>query len=203
MEIHKPDKPARPIVNWRNSSTYKTAKQLTKHLKDLIPLPNTFNIRNSTELMKKLKENNTQANIKLCSFDITNLYSNIPIQELIQIINTKLQNNDNITIQQKQETLLLVNTILNQNYIHYKQEDGLPMGAPTSPIFAEIFLQHLEHNHITHTLQKHNILNYYRYVDGILIVYNENHTNIDDTLQEFNSIDPNIHYTIDKEQRTN
>jgi hypothetical protein len=99
IKLHKPDKPARPIVNCRNSPKYKTAKQLTKHLKDLIPLPNTFNIRNSTELMKKLEENNTRANIKLCSFDIT--YSNIPIQELIQIINTKLQNNDNITIQKK------------------------------------------------------------------------------------------------------
>jgi hypothetical protein len=132
------------------------------------------------------------------------MYSKIPIQELIQIINTKLQNNDNITTQQKQETLLPINTILHQNYIqhnniHYKQEDGLPMGAPTSPIFAEIFLQHVEHNHTIHTLRKHNILNYYRYVDDILIVYNENHTNIDDTLQEFNSIHPNIHYTIDKE----
>jgi hypothetical protein len=70
---------------------------------------------------------------------------------------------------------------------------------PTSPIFAEIFLQHLEHNHITHTLRKHNILDYYRYLDDILIVYNENHTNMDDTLQEFNSIHLNIHYTIDKE----
>jgi hypothetical protein len=91
IKVHKPDKPARPIVSWRNSPTYKTARQL----KYIIPLPNTFNIHNSTELIKELKENNTQANMKLCPFDIRNMYSNIPIQELIQIINTKLQNNDN------------------------------------------------------------------------------------------------------------
>jgi TusA-related sulfurtransferase len=204
IKLHKQDKPVRPTVNWKNSPAYKTATQLTKHLKNVIQLPNTFNIRNSTELINKLKESNIQGNIKVCSFDVTNMYSNSPIQKLIQITNIELQNNSNITTEQKQEIILLINTILNQNYIqhnniHYKQEDGLPMRAPTSAVFAEIFIQHLEHNHIIHTLRKHNILDYYRYVDDILIVYNENHTNIDDILKEFNSIHPNIQYTIDKE----
>jgi hypothetical protein len=30
--------------------------------------------------------------------------------------------------------------------------------------------------------------------------YNEDHTDIDDTLKEFNSIYPNIQYTIEKER---
>jgi nucleoside-specific outer membrane channel protein Tsx len=73
------------------------------------------------------------------------------------------------------------------------------MGAPTSAILAEIFMQHHEHNHIVNILQKHNIIDYYRYVDDILIVYNEDNTNIDNTLIEFNSIHPNIQYTIEKQ----
>jgi hypothetical protein len=71
------------------------------------------------------------------------------------------------------------------------------MGAPTSAILAEIFLQHLEHNSIIQTLQKHHILDYYRYADDILIVYNENLTNIQDTLKDFNLVHPNIQYTIE------
>jgi hypothetical protein len=48
------------------------------------------------------------------------------------------------------------------------------------------------------TLQKHHILDYYRYVDDILIIYdNENLTNINDTLTDFNAIHPNIQYTIE------
>jgi hypothetical protein len=49
------------------------------------------------------------------------------------------------------------------------------MGAPTSALFAEIFMQHMEHNYIIGTLTKHNILDYPRYVDDILIIYNEDH----------------------------
>jgi hypothetical protein len=59
-------------------------------------------------------------------------------------------------------------------------------------------MQYIEHNHIISILTKHNILDYHRYVDDILIIYNEDHTDIEDTLKEFNSIHPNIQYTIEK-----
>jgi hypothetical protein len=44
------------------------------------------------------------------------------------------------------------------------------MGAPTSAILAEIFIQYLEYNNILNILQEHNILDYYRYVDDILML---------------------------------
>jgi nucleoside-specific outer membrane channel protein Tsx len=73
------------------------------------------------------------------------------------------------------------------------------MGAPTSAKLAEIFIQYLEHNDIFKIFQKLHILDYYRYVDDILIIYNEDHTNINDTLNDFNFIHPNIQYTIEKQ----
>jgi hypothetical protein len=73
------------------------------------------------------------------------------------------------------------------------------MGAPTSAILAEIFMQHQEHNYISKILQKHHVIDYYRYVDDMLIVYDEDHTNIDNMLKEFNSTHPNIQYTLEKQ----
>jgi hypothetical protein len=43
-------------------------------------------------------------------------------------------------------------------------------------------------------------MDYYRYVDNILIIYNEDNANIDDTLTEFNTVHPNIKYTIEKQE---
>jgi nucleoside-specific outer membrane channel protein Tsx len=106
-------------------------------------------------------------------------------------------------MEQKQEVICLTNKIINQNYIEhnnqYKQEEGPSMGAPTSALLVEILTQYLEHNHISNTPRKHNISDYYRYVDDLLIIYNEDHTDIDNTLNEFNSIHPKIQYTIEKE----
>jgi hypothetical protein len=116
IKLHKQDKPVRPIVIRKNSPGYKTAAQLTKKLKNMIQLPTAFNIQNSKELVHKLQKTDTQGNIKLCSFDITNMYSNIPQKELILVIDNALQNNSVNTVQ-KDEVILLLNTILKQNYI--------------------------------------------------------------------------------------
>ncbi|GFG35837.1 hypothetical protein Cfor_01162 [Coptotermes formosanus] len=50
------------------------------------------------------------------------------------------------------------------------------MGAPTSALFSEFFLQYNEHAHIFNLLNIHNIKGYFRYVDGILIIYNKDET---------------------------
>jgi hypothetical protein len=99
--------------------------------------------------------------------------------------------------------MTLIHTITNQNYLqfnnqHYKQDDGLAMGALTSAILAETFIQHLEHTKIINILKKY-IIEYCRYVDDILILYNKCITNIEHTLADFNSIHPNIQFTIENE----
>jgi hypothetical protein len=67
------------------------------------------------------------------------------------------------------------------------------MGAPTSAILVETFIQHLEHTII------YQIIDYYRYVDDVLIIYNEEYTNIENTLDEFNGIHPKIKFMMERE----
>jgi hypothetical protein len=102
------------------------------------------------------------------------MYTNISIRELTDIIRNILHNNSTPE-KQKQELVTLINTIINHNYLqfnneYYKQKDGLAVGAPTSAILAEIFIQHLVHTHISNILRKH-IIDYSRYVDDIRTAY--------------------------------
>jgi hypothetical protein len=85
-KIHKISLPIRPVVNWKQAPAYKLAKLLSQLLQTHIPLPNTFNVKNSIHLMKDITEIPYHKNIKLLSFDIENMYSNIPTDELNQII---------------------------------------------------------------------------------------------------------------------
>jgi hypothetical protein len=71
------------------------------------------------------------------------------------------------------------------------------MGSPTSSIFFEIFLQHIENTAILDVLV-HNIVGYFRYVD-ILIVYNDTIRNIQDVSESFNDITSSIKFTMEKE----
>jgi hypothetical protein len=108
------------------------------------------------------------------------MYTNIPVRNTVNI----LSNNSEISVHIKTENILLTSVIVNQNYFEfnatcYKQIEGLGMGIPTSALFAEAFLQWLEHMFIIKILLEHRIIGYYRYVDDILILYDKDVTYID------------------------
>jgi hypothetical protein len=131
------------------------------------------------------------------------MYSNIPKEKVKSIIGGILKH---ISFPETQiiEMQLLIDTIIKQNYFehnstYYMQSDGLAMGAPTSSLLLEIFIQCLEHNYILRTLTKHNIIAYYRHVDDILIVYNCEKTNINATLLQYNSLHRKLQFTIENE----
>jgi hypothetical protein len=72
------------------------------------------------------------------------------------------------------DLMRITSTILEQNYftfhnINNSQVTGLAMGAPSSAILSEIYLQHLEHTKIIDILTQH-IMGYFRYVDDILVI---------------------------------
>jgi hypothetical protein len=62
------------------------------------------------------------------------------------------------------------------------QRKRLATGKPTSGLITEFFQQNLQHPHLTHPSNKHQIINYIRYVDNILLIFDSNHTNIQNIL---------------------
>jgi len=74
------------------------------------------------------------------------------------------------------------------------------MGAPSSGLIAEIFLQHIEHTHLAHLTHKHRIINYCRYVDDILLIFDSNHTSIQMILDDFNALHPKLQFTAEAER---
>jgi hypothetical protein len=100
--------------------------------------------------MTELKTTELNKNTKLCSFDIENIYTNIPRKDIINIINNILENNTIIHANFLNEIIHVLKVIMKQNYFqfdqqYYEQIEGLAMGAPTSEILAEIFIQRIEH----------------------------------------------------------
>jgi hypothetical protein len=82
----------------------------------------------------------------------------------------------------------------------YIQKDGLVKGAPTSSLFSEIYLQHIENTKIVDILIQHQIIGYFRYVDDMLIVLKKDTTDIYDILNRFNNIMPAMKFTIEEEK---
>jgi hypothetical protein len=92
-----------------------------------------------------------------------------------------------------------------QNYFGFKdrtylQKSGLALGAPISSILSEIYLQYLENTKVYDILCNLRVEGYFRYADDVLIVYNENSTNIENILESFNNITPSLHFTIERQK---
>lgn len=83
-------------------------------LNQLIDLPNALNIIYSSQLSEDLKGIKTDTNSRPVSFDITNMYSNIPTTEMKSIIENTLRTKH---IDEKQKDLRgIYDIIITQNY---------------------------------------------------------------------------------------
>jgi hypothetical protein len=136
IKIQKPEQPIRPIVNWRHAPAYKLARLFKDKIHQLSPLPNTFNLKNTKELIQKLEDTPWPPHFKLESLDIKNLYPSIPTKETKTILESTLKKY-NINPQTEQELLNWYNTITQQKYFTNNnniliQQDGLAIGAPSS-----------------------------------------------------------------------
>ena len=104
--------------------------------------------------------------------------------------------------QTQQELLMWYNVITRQNYFTHKhdiisQYDGLAMGVPSSGLIAKLFLQHTENTHLARLSQKRKIINYFRYVDDILLIFDFNHTHIQAILMDFNTSHLHLKFTAE------
>jgi hypothetical protein len=75
----------------------------------------------------------------------------------------------------------------------------LAMGAPSSGLISELVLQHMEHLNLAPRSTKHKIINYFCYVDDILVIFDSNHTDIQTVLNNFNAIHPKLKFTAEAE----
>jgi len=115
IKLHKLDQPIRPNVNWRNAPAYKLSKLFTQKINQFTPLPYSFNIKNTTELIHELQRTPISSTSTFASLDITNMYSNIPITETKQILEDIISHNLTDP-QMKYELLNWYDVITKQNY---------------------------------------------------------------------------------------
>jgi predicted GIY-YIG superfamily endonuclease len=176
-KIHKKNVPIRPLVNFQPAPTYNISKLLSKRLSQDLELEYKYTVKNCYDFVEKAKNVSITSNSRLVSFDISNLYTNIPVNETVELIECRLMNNglDRIYVNQ---IVKLLKIVLKQNYFRfngrfYEQTNGLAMGSPLSGILSEVFLQYNEEILLEKLKRSHEVELYTRYVDDILIIYKE------------------------------
>ena len=84
-KIHKEDVPLRPIVSSIGSVTYEVAKELSRILKPLVG-NSIHHVNNSQEFAEEIRNIKLERGKCLTSFDVTALYTFIPVAGAIEVI---------------------------------------------------------------------------------------------------------------------
>ena len=198
--IHKPGIPLRPIVSSTGTVTYSTAKELAKILKPLVGM-STHHVYNTKDFVDQLKDVRLQQGECIISYDITTLFSSMPIQPVVNIIKDKLAIDKDLwqrtTMSIKHIISLLEFCLRSTCFVfqgqHYKQIEGAAMGSPLSPIVANIFMKEFETNPLESAPHPPSL--WKRFVDDTSVIIEAQHK--DEFFHHINSIDKNIKFTAE------
>ena len=165
-KVHKKDTPLRPIVSMPGSAYNKIAKNISFWFSFV----SECNIQTSSEkVANKLRNISLAKDETLLSFDVTSLYTNVPVHESIEYCADLLFDKRKIIIKDmdKQTFITLAklaccDVVFLTHDGYYTQNDGLAMGSPPAPHLANGWLSRFD------DMIKGDSKLYERYMDDIL-----------------------------------
>ena len=124
-----------PIVSACGTATYNTAKFITNILQNYCGKTSSF-VKDSTDFIQKIKHLSINPEEALVSFDVSALFTSIPVPVALQVINSKISTCTNFTNICKIPTekfiklleFTLTNCILSFNTKLYKTITGCSHG---------------------------------------------------------------------------
>ena len=201
-KIHKPNIPMRPITSGIGSAPHRLARQLAKPLSQTLGSISTAHLKNSTDLIERLKSINFQKK-KLASFDVKALFTNVPSEEALQATRRAIENISEEELPlNKDDYIKLISLCIGYNCFtfegkEYVQHRGLAMGSPLSAVMASLFMENLEEDKLIPIMGRGS--NWFRYVDDIIVVVPEK-TNLENKRRRLNMVHERIQFTLEEEE---
>ena len=94
-KIHKTGTPLRPIVSSRGSVTYGVANILAKVLKPMVG-KSPHHIQSTRDFVNRLQGVTLLPGECLCSYDVTTLFTSVPIDQAFTVIKDLLEQDDTL-----------------------------------------------------------------------------------------------------------
>ena len=204
-KIHKALTPLRPIFSACGTPAYGLAKFFVPILAPLTK--NEYTVLNSYEFVTEVSQlglNLPRDGIFMASFDVESLFTNIPLHETIDICMDSLFSSasDVLGITSKYFRMLLELAVTSSYFVFngqfYRQKEGVGMGLPLGPTFANVFMCFHEKVWLSSCPAEFAPVFYRRYVDDCFILFKDR-THADLFLNFLNNKHRCIKFTMEKE----
>ena len=197
-KLHKEGHPCRPILASNGSYTYDCAVWLNEILTPLREHPSC--IKDTFDFVSRLSKFNFSSS-HMVSFDVISLFTNIPLDLVIDIVLQKIYSNKEMTLLhgltkaqfKKLLTWTTKTTTFQFNKQYYKQTNGVAMRSPLAPLLADLCMNWIIDQ--TKQIRPQPTL-FYRYVDDCFALFSSQ-KEILKFHQQLNMIHPNIQFTYE------
>ena len=190
----------RPIISQIGSPTYKLSKFLLEFVKPFTS--NEYTIKDTFHFVSVLDGKDHR--LVMASLDVESLFTNIPLDETIDIITEKVfEKKRKVKGISKRDFKRLLEistkgTVFFFNGCYYKQRDGVAMGSPLGPALANAFLAHHETVWLEECPLAFAPIFFARYVDDIFVLLRSN-DHASKLADYFSSKHRNIKFTFELE----
>ena len=200
IKTHKPGNPIRPIICSTGSTSYKLSKWLVSILSPLVGTISTSHLKNNVDLINKLNALHINFDFKLVSYDVTSLFTRVPVYDLLLFLEDELTHHDlplpvHTIIDMIKLCVVDAKFVCNGEY--FSQKFGMAMGNPLSPLLSNLYMEFFEKEVLPRILPPNVI--WFRYVDDILCIWPKN-LDVDHFLLQLNGLVPSIKFTKELEQ---
>ena len=196
-KIHKNlvEPPGRPIVSSVDSPTERISMMLDIILQPLLASTKSY-IKDTPDFLRKLDRIKILPEENFFTLDVTSLYTNIPLEESLDIMETEFfpKTNCGIPIEYLRRMLELVLKCNNFkfNRKHFLQINGTAMGTRVAPTYANLFMSHFEEKYIYRNSKPRIWL---RFIDDIWGIYTGDRNSFDGFVEEINSVHSSIKFS--------
>ena len=135
---------------------------------------------------------------EVVSFDVSSLYTNVPVMKAIEICTEHLHSHEQKHPPIDRNTFIILAQIASCDVLmsthdgYYKQVDGIAMGSPPAPHLANGWMSQFDN-----TIKGDAVL-YARYMDDI--IWNIKRIDIEEKLATINNLHPSLKFTIEREE---
>ena len=169
-----------------------------------VPVQTEHHVKNTKHFATVIKNKTVNEDEILVSYDVSALFTSVPVDKALKVINDRLLVDTSLskrTPLSPERITRLLELCLNCTYFvydgtYYLQIHGAAMGSPVSPIVCNLYMEHFESIALTTAPNPPGW--WFRYVD-------DTHTKqkkayVEEFTDHINSIDPDIKFTIEKEE---
>lgn len=195
--------PSRPIVSQCGSYTENIGRLADYFLLPVVQKQPTY-LKDTTDFINKLESIKCTSDVLLVSYDISSMYTNMKIPELLNAVQNACTEAENINYDipfiGTQAMISILKVVLERNEFefagqYYRQIIGCSMGAVPSPEISDLRAYEIINNILSKFPTRNNILTHFRYRDDGFILYKGKQQEVDYLFQLANEEHELIKFT--------